>query len=251
MLKGETQQEGEASIALSSSAEELTMMWHHKLGHMSKRGLKILAEQKLLLLGLKKVSLPFCEHCVISKQHRLKFNSSNARGKAILELIHSDVWQALVLSLGGAKYFVSFIDDYSRRCWMYPIKNKADVFPIFAGMANSFWAEAVKIACYVINRSPSTAIDLKMPMEMWTGKPADYSHLHTFGSPVYVMHNAQETSKLDPKSRKCIFLGYADGVKGYRLWDPAACKVIISRDVIFTEDKVQGKENDNTSKEKP
>ena len=88
-------------------------------------------------------------------------------------------------------------------------------------------------------------------MEMWTDKPADYSHLHTFGSPVYVMYNAQETSKLDPKSRKCIFLGYADGVKGYRLWDPTARKVLISRDVVFVEDKVQEKENDSASKEKP
>ena len=55
---------------------------------------------------------------------------------------------------------------------------------------------------------------------------------------------------MDAKSRKCIFLGYADGVKGYRLWDPTAHKVIISRDVIFTEDKVHEKENDSTLKEK-
>ena len=76
---------------------------------------------------------------------------------------------------------------------------------------------------------------------MWTGKPADYSRLHMFGSLVYVIHNTQETIKLDPKSRKCIFLGYAYGVKGYRLWDSIAHKVIISRDVIFTENKVQKK----------
>ena len=63
MLKGETQQEGEASTAMTSLAEESTMMWHHKLAHMSEQGLKILVEQKLLP-GLKKVSLPFCEHCV-------------------------------------------------------------------------------------------------------------------------------------------------------------------------------------------
>ncbi|KAL3833987.1 hypothetical protein ACJIZ3_008723 [Penstemon smallii] len=323
MLKGETQQEGEASIASATSAENLTMMWHCKLGHMSEQLLKILAEQKLLP-RLKKVSLSFCEHRVTSKQHILKFNNSNVRRKSILELIHSDVWQAPVMSLGGAKYYVSFIDDYSRRCCVYPIKKKSYVFSVFkifkvrvelesekktkcmrtdnggeytsnefdnfcqqegikrqftvaytpqqngvaermnktflertramsrtAGIAKSFWAEAVKTACYVINRSPSTAIDLKMPMEMWTGKPADYSHLHTFGSPVYVMYNAQERSKLDPKSRKCIFLGYVDGVKGYRLWDPIAQKVIISRDVIFTDDKIQEKENDSTSKEKP
>ena len=86
-----------------------------------------------------------------------------------------------------------------------------------AGLDKAFWAEAVNTACNVINRSPSTAIDQKTPMEMWTGKPVDYSNLHIFGSPVYVMYNAQETTKLDPKSRKCLFLGYADGVKGYRL----------------------------------
>ncbi|KAE8723057.1 hypothetical protein F3Y22_tig00013285pilonHSYRG00271 [Hibiscus syriacus] len=97
---------------------------------------------------------------------------------------------------------------------------------------------------YLMNRAPSTAIELKTPMEMWTGKPADYSNLHIFGSIVYVMYNSQEISKLDPKSRKCKFLGYADGVKGYRLWDPTARKVIISRDVIFVKDKLQRKEDE-------
>ncbi|KAL3849434.1 hypothetical protein ACJIZ3_011316 [Penstemon smallii] len=186
------------------------------------------------------------------------------------------------MSLGVARYYVSFIDDYSRRCWVYPNKKKSDVFFIFktfkarvelesekkikcmrtdiggeytsnefdnfcqqegikrqftvaytpqqngvaermnitllehtramlrtAGMTKLFWAEAVKIVCYVINRSPSTVIDLKTPMELWTGKPADYSHLHTFGSHVQC-------------PRK---------IEGYCLWDPTAHKVIISRDV--------------------
>ncbi|KAH9725713.1 hypothetical protein KPL70_007982 [Citrus sinensis] len=111
--------------------------------------------------------------------------------------------------------------------------------------------KAVKTACYLVNRSPSTAIGLKTAMEMWTGKPVDYSYLHAFGCPVYVMYNAQERTKLDAKSRRCIFLGYDDGVKGYRLWDPTAHKIIISRDVIFVEDQLQRKdEDDDTTKEK-
>ena len=118
-----------------------------------------------------------------------------------------------------------------------------------ASLAKSFWAEAVRIACYVINRSPSIVIDLKTSIEMWTGKPTDYSRLHTFESLVYVMYNTQEVTKLDPKSRKCVFLGYVDGVKGYHLQDPTACKVINSRDVIFVEDKLQIKEGDSTVKE--
>ncbi|KAA0026164.1 polyprotein [Cucumis melo var. makuwa] len=52
------------------------------------------------------------------------------------------------------------------------------------------------------------------------------------------MYNTQETTKLDLKARRCLFLGYADGEKD-RLWDPTAHKVIISRDVIFMEDKKQ------------
>ena len=87
-------------------------------------------------------------------------------------------------------------------------------------------------------------------MEMWTEKPADYSYLHAFKNPVYVMYNAQERTKLDPKYRRCIFLGYADGVKGYRLWDLTAHKIVISIDVIFIEDQLQMRdEDDSTIKE--
>ncbi|GKF73461.1 gag-pol polyprotein, partial [Tanacetum coccineum] len=64
------------------------------------------------------------------------------------------------------------------------------------------------------------------------------------------MYNSQETTKLDLKSRKCLFLGYADGVKGYRLWDPTAHKVVVSRDVVFMEDKIQeNEESDSTTRE--
>ena len=91
----------------------------------------------------------------------------------------------------------------------------------------------------MINRSPSTAVSLKTLMEMWNGKPADYSSLHVFENLVYVMYNSQERTKLDPKSRKYIFLGYANGVKGYRLWDTTAHKVVDSRDVIFLENELQ------------
>jgi len=115
-LLGDMLQDADVSVA-SANQEELTTMWHRKLGYMSERGLKILAELNLLP-ELTSVSLPFCEHCVISKQHRLKFEKSIARSKHILDLIHFDVWESPKMSLGGAKYFVSFIDDYFRRLWV-------------------------------------------------------------------------------------------------------------------------------------
>ncbi|GKC30499.1 retrovirus-related pol polyprotein from transposon TNT 1-94, partial [Tanacetum coccineum] len=63
-LKGEIMKETEASVASHSPSHRVAITWHQKLGHMSEQGMKILAERKLLP-GLTKVSLPFCEHCVI------------------------------------------------------------------------------------------------------------------------------------------------------------------------------------------
>jgi histone deacetylase 1/2 len=48
-----------------------------------------------------------------------------------LELIHSDVWGPSIASSGGFKYYVSIIDDYSHLCWIYLLKHKSDVEPVF------------------------------------------------------------------------------------------------------------------------
>jgi hypothetical protein len=91
------------------------------------------------------------------------------------------------------------------------------------------------MACYIINRSPRAALDGKVSEEVWTGQEVDNSLMRIFGCPTYLHISSEDRSKLDPKSKKCIFLGYEKGVKGYKLWDPVAQKVMISRDVIFDE----------------
>ena len=55
--------------------------------------------------------------------------SGDKRAKQILELVHSDVFElVLVQSLGNSMYYVSFIDDFSRNTWIYFIKKKSEVF---------------------------------------------------------------------------------------------------------------------------
>ena len=102
------------------------------------------------------------------------------------------------------------------------------------GLFKDFWAEAINMACYLINRSPSTAIECKTPFEVWSGAPAGYSNLRVFGCPAYAHVN---DGKLEPRAKKCIFLGYASGTKGYRLWcrDSKSLGLIVSRDVKFDE----------------
>ena len=82
------------------------------------------------------------------------------------------------------------------------------------GLSKDFLAEAINMACYLVNRSPSIAIECKTPVEVWSGAPVDYFNLRVFGCPVYAHVN---DGKLKPRAKKCIFLGYASGTKGYRL----------------------------------
>ncbi|KAH9704628.1 CCHC-type domain-containing protein [Citrus sinensis] len=82
--------------------------------------------------------------------------------------------------------------------------------------------------------SPSSAIDFKRPYEKWTRQPANYGDLKAFGCTAYA-HISQ--GKLVLRALKGIFIGYLEGVKGYKIWctDVNPPKCIISRDVIFNE----------------
>ena len=56
----------------------------------------------------------------------------NITSKGILDYIHSDIWgPSPITSYGGSSYFVSFIDDFSRKMWFYMLKKKSDVFTVF------------------------------------------------------------------------------------------------------------------------
>ena len=105
----------------------------------------------------------------------------------------------------------------------------------FVNLGQELWVESISTTCYLINWSPSIAIDCKISEEVWTSHPYDYTNLKIFGCEAYALTPKIKCSKLDPRSKKCIFVGYDDVTKGYRLWDPTARKIVISRDVIFDE----------------
>ena len=90
------------------------------------------------MFGLPKFSgrkAQICEACQLGKQHRLPFPNERNRSRNKLDLIHSDVWgPAQNVSLGGSRYFVSFIDDYTRHTWIYLIERKSEVFDCFSDL---------------------------------------------------------------------------------------------------------------------
>ena len=119
---------------LNVVAASLLSLWHMRLGHMSEKGLQILA---------KKNSIPFdkgtllgpCDYCLLRKQHRVSFKSKFIKKLEILKLIYYDVCGPReVESLGGYKYNVTFIDDALRKTWVYLLKSKDQNFQEFHAM---------------------------------------------------------------------------------------------------------------------
>jgi len=241
------------------SHDDNTKLWHMRLGHLSERGMTELHKRNLLH-GVKTCKLDFCKFCVLGKQTRVSFMTRKHRTEGILDYVHSDVWgPTKESSFGGSMYYVNFTDDFSRKVWVYFMKQKSEVFDKFklwkaevenqtsrkikylrsdngtkytdsqfqkfceeygiqrhflvrktpqqngfvermnrslterarclrlnAGLPKRFWAEAVSMACYLINRSLRASLGGKVAEEVWTENVDDFSHLRIFGCLTYV-----------------------------------------------------------------
>ncbi len=98
-----------------------------------------------------------------------------------------------------------------------------------------FWAEAVNTADYIKNRCPTKAFDSKTPEESWIATKLDVSHLRVFGCKTFAHIPDEKRRKLESKSIPCVFLGYCEGIKAYRLMCLETKRIIKSRDVVFLE----------------
>lgn len=114
--------------------------------------------------------------------------------------------------------------------------DKVQCMLLTSGLGRQYWAEVVTYACHLVNRLPSVALEGKTSLDVWSGKPAlDYDSLHIFVFPAY--YHVRE-SKLDLRAKKALFLGFMEGVKGYKLWCLDSKKAIISRNVAFNESEM-------------
>ena len=94
------------------------------------------------------------------------------------------------------------------------------------------WGEAVYVAGYLLNRSPTETVNTT-PYEEWTKRRPNLKSVKMFGSTAYAKVLGS-LKKFDERSKKFIFVGYAP--VGYRLWDAGKRKIVIARDVVFEEE---------------
>ncbi|KAI5321249.1 hypothetical protein L3X38_030320 [Prunus dulcis] len=299
-------------IALTGSINQSTLLWHRRMGHLNMQSLKLLQNEDMMF-GLPEIknTNAVCEGCTFGKHCRKAFpKEATSRASTPLELVHTDVCGPMqTVTKAGNRYFLTFIDDCTRMCWIYFLRCKSEVFTVFKrfratvelqsgykvkklrsdrggeytsnefnkfcdemgmerqltvayspqqngvaerknrtivemakcmmiekGMPLEFWAETVNTAVYVLNRSPTKALDKKTPFEAYSGRKPGLKHLKVFGSVCYAHVPNPQRQKLDSTSNRYVFLGYGSCEKGYRLYDIATGKVIISRDVVFNEE---------------
>jgi Integrase core domain/GAG-pre-integrase domain len=118
---------------LKINKEDEAWLWHIRFGHLGYSGLRDLLK-KQSVQGLLNLDFEnkFCEGCVIGKQTRRQFGKSKFSATRPLELIHTDICGPITPgSFNRKEYFITFIDDCSRKCWVYFIEKKSEAFETF------------------------------------------------------------------------------------------------------------------------
>ena len=117
------------------------------------------------------------------------------------------------------------------------ILNVARALLFQGSLPTKFWGEAVMTATHLINRTPMKVIKGSSPYQVLYGEEPQYNHLRVFGSLCYTHLRSRDKDKFGSRSRKCIFVGYPFGQKGWKVYDVDKKEFLISRDVVFYEDK--------------
>ncbi|KAI5352878.1 hypothetical protein L3X38_005770 [Prunus dulcis] len=237
--------QAEMHLAYRACVDHSTDLWHRRFGHLNMSSLKLLKEQDMVV-GLPEIKevKEVCEGCVLGKQSREAFlREATTRASTPLELIHSDIcgpMQTVTKAENRGGEYTSV--EFDRFCDNAGIERQLTTpyTPQQNGVAErknrtivkiskclllekkipfDFWAKAVNISLYILNRCPTKALSKRTPFEAYSGRKPGVKHLKVFGSLCYAHVPKQQRQKLDFASKRCIFLGYGSCEKGYRLYN--------------------------------
>ena len=120
-------------------------LWHHRLGQPAPLTLlHALKSNNIVYYG----SLTKCLPCLSNKSHKLPFSTSSISSSYPLEILYSDLWGSTPVNLiDGFRYYVIFMDHFSKYVWLYPLKLKSVVsiiFPIFKNLVERQFNSQIK-----------------------------------------------------------------------------------------------------------
>ena len=103
----------------------------------------------------------------------------------------------------------------------------------YSSLPSSFWGYALQTAMYILNVVPSKSVP-KTPLEMWSSRKASLRHFRIWGCPAHVLKS--KTTKLEPRSQVCLFVGYPKETRGGFFYSPEENKVFVSTNATFLEE---------------
>lgn len=115
---------------LKMEEEDLENLWHMRYGHLNNKSIQIM-QQKKMVDGIPKLkeAAKVCKVCNVGNQRRKFPKRSKWRASEKLKLIHADLCGPITpTSHSGKKYMLVFVDDFSRKTWIYFLSNKAEIF---------------------------------------------------------------------------------------------------------------------------
>lgn len=104
-------------------------------------------------------------------------------------------------------------------------------------MPNYLWGEAMRHSTYLINRVATKTLASQTPYKAFKRRKPNIKHLRVFGCVVHAKVETTHLKRLDSRSRTLVHLGTEPGSKAYRLLDPTQQRIVVSRDVVFEENK--------------
>nr|GFA40737.1 hypothetical protein [Tanacetum cinerariifolium] len=249
-------------------------LWHCRLGHISKKCIEKLQHDGLLDSS---DLTPFEKYvsCMSGKMARKPYTHQVERAKNLLGLIHTDhkhgafetfkVFQKevenqlgktikLLRSDSGGEYmsqeFLDHLKDHgiiAHRTKVFGDKMKRrnrTLLDMVRSMMSqttlpkSFWDYALETAARILNMVPTKKVE-KTPYEVWHGKALKSSYLKVWGCEALVKRDTlTKPNKLEPRSIKCIFVGYPKETMGYSFYYPPENKVLIARNAEFLENSL-------------
>ncbi|GKA52561.1 putative ribonuclease H-like domain-containing protein, partial [Tanacetum coccineum] len=258
---------GLACLIVKATVDE-SNKWHGMLGHVNFKNLNKLVKGNLVRGLPSKIfqNDHTCVACQKGKQHKASCKAKSVSSISLpLQFLHMDLFgPTSVRSLNHKTYCLVITDDFSRDfiefCGSKGIKREysnartpqqngvakrknmtlieaartmlADSF-----LPNTFWAEAVSTACYVLNRVLVTKPQNKTPYELITGKIPIISYIRPFGCHVTILNTIDHLGKFEGKSDEGFLVGYSLNSKAFRVYNLETKRVEENLHINFLENK--------------
>ncbi|KAE8710348.1 L-ascorbate oxidase-like protein [Hibiscus syriacus] len=222
-------------------------LWHRRLGHSSRDTLQQVCKD--CNVGLSLVNDEICTACQVRKSHSLPFSASQTVYSEHFQLVYVDLWGPPHVVSNGYRYYISFVDAYSRFMWVYLLKEKSQAlyaFRLFQRMALQEDGVRHRLTCphtsqqnvvverkhrHIINTALTLLAQASLPLKYWS---------YAITTAVYLINRcfpclrSFQSHKFEYRSQACTFLGYSVQHEGYLCLAPGG-RIYISRHVQFDE----------------